>query len=565
MTALPYKLLYILILGFIYFPLFSQIGIGTQTPNPSAKLDIQSTDKGVLIPRMTTAERNTISLPAEGLIIFNTDKVCLEINSGLSNNPRWHCVGETGNVVTDCNLNGFSGAYINGVSLDASHTFSVTLTNNTFTDANISFSTSDLIINGVSGINVNAVSPTNVVLASGASQLVEYTLSGTPTSTGTLSGIWTKIGLNCTTSTSVVNGDATFTLPPITNILSIHDGTPLVDIQGIIDNTGNQITLDIPYTGGVGTYDAYTGTFVNNNSNTGEGGDLNGFRLSYPGGSFGASGTITATIEVDGDGSFNVKKQLFENQETLVSLIFMVNGINKGNIEIDALGGIPDKNYADPNHQFIYMPITALDGNVWLNNNLGADYSNFNHPEFNPTQQATIVDDYHAFGSIYQWGRTSDGHELVTWTGHSSGSRTFPTTTAVKATTDTPLSNDFITDTAAPFDWRSPQNDNLWQGASGINNPCPNGYRIPTNTEFANLVSMESITNSVTALNSTPKFPRAGYIGSNNGIPIASGLIGYYWTSSINGTNVVAQRFDNGAAFQNVGRALGFGVRCIKD
>jgi hypothetical protein len=47
------------------------VGIGTTTPDPSAALDIKSTDKGVLVPRMTTAERNAIASPAPGLLVFD--------------------------------------------------------------------------------------------------------------------------------------------------------------------------------------------------------------------------------------------------------------------------------------------------------------------------------------------------------------------------------------------------------------------------------------------------------------------------------------------------------------
>lgn len=51
---------------------FSQVGIGTKSPHVSAALDISSNSKGLLIPRMTIAERDAISNPAEGLEIFST-------------------------------------------------------------------------------------------------------------------------------------------------------------------------------------------------------------------------------------------------------------------------------------------------------------------------------------------------------------------------------------------------------------------------------------------------------------------------------------------------------------
>jgi hypothetical protein len=53
---------------------FSQtgsVGIGTTTPNSSAVLDIQSTDKGMLVPRMTTAQRTAISSPSTGLLVYD--------------------------------------------------------------------------------------------------------------------------------------------------------------------------------------------------------------------------------------------------------------------------------------------------------------------------------------------------------------------------------------------------------------------------------------------------------------------------------------------------------------
>ena len=50
-----------------------QVGIGTTTPDASATLDISSSTKGLLIPRMTNAQRNLISSPATGLMIYQTD------------------------------------------------------------------------------------------------------------------------------------------------------------------------------------------------------------------------------------------------------------------------------------------------------------------------------------------------------------------------------------------------------------------------------------------------------------------------------------------------------------
>jgi len=48
------------------------VGIGTATPNASASLDVSSTTRGFLPPRMTTAQRDAISSPAAGLVIYNT-------------------------------------------------------------------------------------------------------------------------------------------------------------------------------------------------------------------------------------------------------------------------------------------------------------------------------------------------------------------------------------------------------------------------------------------------------------------------------------------------------------
>ena len=58
---------------FFSITVHAQVGIGTASPNSSAQLDITSADKGLLIPRMTSAEIAVISSPATGLLVFQTD------------------------------------------------------------------------------------------------------------------------------------------------------------------------------------------------------------------------------------------------------------------------------------------------------------------------------------------------------------------------------------------------------------------------------------------------------------------------------------------------------------
>ncbi len=98
---------------------FAQVGIGTNTPNSAAALDISSSNKGILIPRLTTAQRNAIPNPATGLLIYQTDSTAgFYYNSGSSGSPLWTALKTevTGNLnyvqkVTGTNTLGNSGIY----------------------------------------------------------------------------------------------------------------------------------------------------------------------------------------------------------------------------------------------------------------------------------------------------------------------------------------------------------------------------------------------------------------------------------------------------------------------
>lgn len=65
--------IYVVLFMFLMQYSMAQVGINTTTPDPSSMLDVSSTTKGMLTPRMTTAQKNAITTPANGLLVYDTD------------------------------------------------------------------------------------------------------------------------------------------------------------------------------------------------------------------------------------------------------------------------------------------------------------------------------------------------------------------------------------------------------------------------------------------------------------------------------------------------------------
>jgi uncharacterized protein (TIGR02145 family) len=171
------------------------------------------------------------------------------------------------------------------------------------------------------------------------------------------------------------------------------------------------------------------------------------------------------------------------------------------------------------------------------------------------TQMAASSTDQNSYGDLYQWGRRADGHQC----------RTSPTT-ATLSSIDQPAHGNYILAPNAPYDWRSPQNDNLWQGVNGVNNPCPSGYRIPTEPELEAERLSWSQNNSAGAFASPLKWTLAGYRDYSNGTLISVGSVGTYWSSTVSGTASRYLGFDSSSASMNGSdRAYGLTVRCLKD
>ena len=100
------KLLFVAIVMIASCSLTAQVSINADgsSADPSAMLDVKSTTKGFLPPRMTTAERNAISNPVEGLLIYNIDFKTLEVyNGALWTSPVAEFV--CGNQIQDADNN----------------------------------------------------------------------------------------------------------------------------------------------------------------------------------------------------------------------------------------------------------------------------------------------------------------------------------------------------------------------------------------------------------------------------------------------------------------------------
>jgi hypothetical protein len=136
----------------------AQVGIGTTTVDGSAILDLTSNAKGLLVPRMTAAQRTAISNPATGLVVYQTDgQQGIYINSGNPGTPNWAPMvtvapGTSGNVLTSNGTDwvsqaaaGGSGTVTPAVNTTLAPAITITTTN-TLTDiASFSVSKASLV------------------------------------------------------------------------------------------------------------------------------------------------------------------------------------------------------------------------------------------------------------------------------------------------------------------------------------------------------------------------------------------------------------------------------------
>jgi hypothetical protein len=285
------------------------------------------------------------------------------------------------------------------------------------------------------------------------------------------------------------------------------------------------VTVTVPYTGGDGGY--YAAQNIASSGVTG----LTAVLISgnFANGSGNLNYTINGTPANSGTASFAIS---IGGQSCTLSLTIYAPqpAYPAGTVHC---GGVAT----------IVNNVTSPTGKIWMDRNLGA------------TQVATSSTDANAYGDLYQWGRRADGHQCRN-----------SNTTSILSSTDQPGNANFILSPNSPWDWRNPQNTNLWQGVNGVNNPCPSGYRIPTEVELNLERTYLSPQNNNGAFTSILKFPLSGYRNYTDGTFYDVGFSIRIWSSVIYGNSSYDLNINSSTSVLNAyNRSYGFTVRCLKD
>ena len=215
---MKYKKTTLILLMFCSLVSRAQVGIGTNSPNANAALDVVSTTQGILFPRMTTAQRNAITSPAKGLTIFNTDLNCIQTNIGNSAAANWKC---------------FAGqASSNGTAVVSGYSCST---------ASAGFLTVGIAVSAVTQTITATVGTVGTYSISTTANGVTFAASGTFTVTGAQNITLTATG------TPAAKGSNTFTLNTTPNC----NFSRYASVTGCYANVGGTIKDFLCYNLGV--------------------------------------------------------------------------------------------------------------------------------------------------------------------------------------------------------------------------------------------------------------------------------------------------------------------------
>ncbi|MCL2597026.1 MAG: fibrobacter succinogenes major paralogous domain-containing protein [Paludibacter sp.] len=222
-----------------------------------------------------------------------------------------------------------------------------------------------------------------------------------------------------------------------------------------------------------------------------------------------------------------------------------------------------------------------------------------------PSPTGDYVTDASMYGDLYQWGRKADGHEKRTSLVYDLGSNSFNIVYdgngQIQSSSSTYYGR-FITTSNSPYDWHgnsvSYQNNNLWNFTIyPANNPCPPGWRVPTQAEWSSIIqggttsvsgipsTGQNMSNSGNywkwnpATNGTPGWlvsPDGGTnytlflpaIGERNYKDAKVGAVGgasVYWNTSPTTNNTLLFTSTILAPATSYVRSNGYGIRCVAE
>jgi hypothetical protein len=520
----------------------------------SAVFEANSTTQGLLPPRLTYQQKTSITSPVAGLTIWcsncgtsgqmqvynGTDWTNMIGGLALTAVPSVNTTSATSVTLTTASIGGNvtsdGGATITARGVCWSTSPNPTTSNTKTTDIGTT-GTYTSTLTGLTGSTLYYVRAyaTNSVGTSYGSQIT-FTTLGLPTISITSSAI------SITTTTATSGGNIT------------SDGGSTITARGVCWNTITNPTTANSKTTDAGTTGTFTSTLTGLTSNTlyyvrayatNSGGTTYGPQISFT--TLGLAPTISSTsaaisitsttatsggnITSDGGATITERGVCWSINTNPTTANSKTTDAGTTGTYTSTLTGLTGNTlyyvraYATNSVGTTYGPqisFTTQDpntvvtgtGRTWQNKNLGA------------ARVATTRFDVDAFGDLYQWGRGTDGHEK----------RTSSTTNAVSST-DIPGNALFIVENTR-LNWRNPNNDNLWQGVNGVNNPCPTGFRIPTQAEWeAERLSWTS-SNAEGAFASPLKLTQGGRRSSSGSIGEVGSISdengnGKYWSSTI--------------------------------
>ncbi len=515
---------------------FAQVAITSDNtaPDNSAMLDVKSTTKGFLAPRMTFAQRDAIASPAAGLLVFCTDNNAYYSNKGTPAAPLWIMLNTqwsgtganiyytSGNVGIGTNSPGVKLQVAGkiaadfGTSTSASFVFGNGLENTGFSSSqenvvNVITSGSERVRFASNGaVGVGTSSPNNSAIVDIASTtkgvlLPRVTFEQRNAIVTPAEGL-AVICTNCNT-----DGTACFSIFLGGQWLNMagNCALPTSPAEGIHVQTNTHIVWNwstVPIANG------YKWHFINNFATAAD---------------MGTSTSKTETGLTQGDSytryvwAYNAcgysEPVVIQGQALICGTSFT---------RTHSAGTI-----APVTKTVMYGTVANIPGETtkcWITRNLGA------------SQQAIAVDDGTEASAGWYWQfNRKQGYK------HDGTTRT-PNTT-------------WITSISENTDWET------------ANDPCSlllgSAWRFPTNTEWTNVNAIGSWTNWNSPFSSALKLHAAGYLESGSGSLSNRGSYGDFWSSTqISSTNGWDLSFYSSSSnMYNHLKAYGLSARCVRD